>query len=292
VGFLSSLFVGSARLARAAANSPPLRRGEPDRDAVQLLQMGLTLLGFPLPRSFPQGPANLPDGIYGDETVGAVRAFQQKQFPNDPVQWDGTAGMLTLSRLDQLLVSNGPAVQTFPADLRVLWQPTRASLTQGLGLNQLFYLIKALELLKPFGMGVVSSFLIPDTAVPNDDVVDPRFDDDAFKVRRDAETQRPGHPNALRILICPFVSSSPEVGFTQDGSVRSPSFPDFILLNARKLCKDHCTLLHEMIHATGLEKHDTDPQSVFFGECSNRSVLPVLHAQRLSKSFFATPKTP
>ena len=47
-----------------------------------------------------------------------------------------------------------------------------------------------------------------------------------------------------------------------------------------------CSLIHEMIHATDLYAHDTDPDSVF-SSGSARTTLKPVHADRLAKAFFA-----
>jgi peptidoglycan hydrolase-like protein with peptidoglycan-binding domain len=60
-------------------------------------------LGFPLPLSFPTGPAGPPDGKYGQETYTAVIAFQQREFRADPSQWDGRVGKNTLAKMDAVL---------------------------------------------------------------------------------------------------------------------------------------------------------------------------------------------
>jgi peptidoglycan hydrolase-like protein with peptidoglycan-binding domain len=64
--------------------------------AVHLVQMALLDFGIPLPRS-TGNPKYSPDGIYGDETEQAVRAFQ-KTRPLLVV--DGKVGEKTLKELD------------------------------------------------------------------------------------------------------------------------------------------------------------------------------------------------
>ncbi len=109
----SPRFADSDRLQAASTNNPPLRAGETG-DAVMSLQEALFDLGFPLPISFPPGGG--PDGIYGDETTGAVRQFQVDQgFPTSGQ--DGVAGRDTLTRLDSLFP---PAT---PGSARSCWRP-------------------------------------------------------------------------------------------------------------------------------------------------------------------------
>ena len=83
------------RLQQAANNAPPMRqmeRGEP----VQALQRALSDLGYALPRSFAMGVA---DGIYGRETIDAIRQFQLRER----LMCDGVAGCTTLHLLDEYL---------------------------------------------------------------------------------------------------------------------------------------------------------------------------------------------
>ena len=90
---VSARFARNSRLQSAAQNSPPLKKNEPDREAVALVQQALVDIGFPMPISMMNGK---PDGIYGDETVNTVAKFQIQQA----LQKDGQAGHDTLHRLD------------------------------------------------------------------------------------------------------------------------------------------------------------------------------------------------
>jgi hypothetical protein len=90
---VSNRFARNSRLQSAAQNSPPLKKNEPDREAVALVQQALVDIGFPMPISMAHGK---PDGIYGDETVNTVAKFQTQQA----LQRDGQAGRDTLHRLD------------------------------------------------------------------------------------------------------------------------------------------------------------------------------------------------
>ena len=49
--------------------------------------------------------SKIPDtsyGIYGPKTKAAVIQFQEKQFPNNPKEWDGVAGSNTISALNKI----------------------------------------------------------------------------------------------------------------------------------------------------------------------------------------------
>jgi peptidoglycan hydrolase-like protein with peptidoglycan-binding domain len=106
----SAILAGNARLDSAASGPPSIKKAPPadDSDAVTRIQKALAALGFSLPLSFPSGPVGEPDGKYGDETYRAVVAFQKRQFPDDPGQWDGRCGRNTLGRMDELLASDSP----------------------------------------------------------------------------------------------------------------------------------------------------------------------------------------
>ena len=89
----SPRFTSSSKLAQAAENRPPLRRGARGR-AVHLVQFALLDLGHAMPRS--TGGNFSPDGIYGDETVNVVKAFQRSKGLAD----DGEIGRKTMHALD------------------------------------------------------------------------------------------------------------------------------------------------------------------------------------------------
>ena len=44
--------------------------------------------------------------IYGPKTAAAVKKFQEKQFPNNPKEWDGAVGAKTTAELDKLSTSS------------------------------------------------------------------------------------------------------------------------------------------------------------------------------------------
>jgi peptidoglycan hydrolase-like protein with peptidoglycan-binding domain len=94
----SSLLAGNPRVEAAVRKAPPLSSGE-HSDGVQLLQHGMSQLGYALPRSLQKDDTF--DGIFGPETNQIVRRFQVEHDVKPPGGWE--AGRKTLSRLDQLL---------------------------------------------------------------------------------------------------------------------------------------------------------------------------------------------
>ena len=73
-----------------------LRRGSHGRH-VHLVQMALIDLGFAMPISTSSNDFS-PDGVYGAETEGVVKAFQRSVSGLQP---DGVIGQLTLRELDR-----------------------------------------------------------------------------------------------------------------------------------------------------------------------------------------------
>lgn len=116
----SAIFKGAAqnpRLERAALGPPAIKAAPPfdDVDAVQRIQRALVALGQPLPKSFPRGAAQPPDGKYGQETFNAVLAFQKRVFPTQPGEWDGRCGKNTLAKMDAMLpAGTGPTPPSPP----------------------------------------------------------------------------------------------------------------------------------------------------------------------------------
>lgn len=106
----SLILAGSPRLEQAAAGPPSIRKRPPDDDpdAVRRIQHALVRLGFALPKSFPNGAAGEPDGLFGPETSNAVYAFQKREFPNQYGQWDGRVGPNTLAKMDAQLPGAAP----------------------------------------------------------------------------------------------------------------------------------------------------------------------------------------
>jgi peptidoglycan hydrolase-like protein with peptidoglycan-binding domain len=81
------------RLQAASKNAPPMKMGEPNRDAVRRLQEALIRNGFPIPSG--------PTGNYLQETASAVRAVEERyRLDKD----EGVAGRQVLSLLDAFLV--------------------------------------------------------------------------------------------------------------------------------------------------------------------------------------------
>lgn len=82
------------RFDAAANNSPPMKKGEAG-EPVRVLQQALIELGHPMPVSTKKYGS--PDGIYGDETKEAVKAFQRKNGLAHEA--DGQVGRNTLAKL-------------------------------------------------------------------------------------------------------------------------------------------------------------------------------------------------
>jgi hypothetical protein len=183
-----------------------------------------------------------------------------------------------------------PRSVTFPADLDILWQPTSSAVGRASN-HHLTLLNKAIDLLQPYGISIVSSVTAPpDSPFPSTTPVDPRYKYDIFNVRREAEKARPGLPKVLRIIPCLFAPNSHEYGLTEGGGFDGVTFPDFILLNVNMRRVDECLVLHQMIHASGLWDHDeSDPANVFSSGADRKHLKPE-HAERLSKAYFARPR--
>jgi peptidoglycan hydrolase-like protein with peptidoglycan-binding domain len=89
----------SARFQQAANNTPTIKKGESNTQAVRLIQQALIDLGIPLPISTKKYDS--PDGDFGNETHEAVKFFQRKYLPGETP--DGKVGKNTLSKFDDLL---------------------------------------------------------------------------------------------------------------------------------------------------------------------------------------------
>jgi hypothetical protein len=111
MAFKSPVLQGSARLDQAAAGPPYIKAGWPraDPEAVKRIQKALAKLIGHMPVSFPNGPANEPDGVFGDETKRYVISFQKRAFPGKPLEWDGIVGRNTLAKMDEELAKGAPA---------------------------------------------------------------------------------------------------------------------------------------------------------------------------------------
>jgi hypothetical protein len=114
----SLILAGNARLDRAALGPPSIKAGPPpdDVDAVRRIQRTLRALGFRMPKSFPNGTSQDPDGIFGPETHDTVVAFQRQAFPKEANEWDGRVGPHTLAKMDEQLPKPAPP-SPFPPGL-------------------------------------------------------------------------------------------------------------------------------------------------------------------------------
>jgi peptidoglycan hydrolase-like protein with peptidoglycan-binding domain len=296
----SLLFKDVPQLELASRNSPPLRRGA-QGEGVKRLQKALKQLDYPPQNTFDA--TGEPDGVYGQGTWQAVFDLQRNRlFKNDPRQWDGEAGAKTLEEMDKLLgtaTQGGTTLSTqqFPATLKLLVQITELAANDSRTFSNLTdYTGKATLLLDPFGQNL--DMLVVTTRIPHQSPIDlfAPFSD-AEEVRKAAEKSAPGHANRLRVIFCPFTSRFNNDNGVTFGRYEGLEFDNFCLFNTNKTSNDRCTMLHEMIHATGLKTHDTDPTSVF-SESSvsqNRTLLRPEHAERFSKnppSFFGVRKAP
>ncbi|POF29586.1 T6SS effector amidase Tae4 family protein [Roseibium marinum] len=94
-------FRDNARIRNAAENAPPLRRGDPDQEAVRILQNALISVGSASMRRSIRPDGTL-DGDYGGETVAAVARFQAiAGLAEEGRTGDGVAGRLTWKVLDE-----------------------------------------------------------------------------------------------------------------------------------------------------------------------------------------------
>ncbi len=117
------LFAGNERIRRAARNAPPMARGEPDQDAVRILQQALIGVGAAtMRRSIVNG---VLDGQFGGETHEGVKRFQvMRGLTDQNANADGTAGRQTWQELDRqaphhpvsVNLSPGAAQGTPPAE--------------------------------------------------------------------------------------------------------------------------------------------------------------------------------
>ncbi len=103
----ASLWSSNTRIRAAAINAPGMKAFDPDHAAVALLQRALADTGI--------APTIKVDGIYGQQTAGAVKAVQ-KRFNLTPDQ--GAAGREVIGVLDLMLRS-----ALFGADLARLDVP-------------------------------------------------------------------------------------------------------------------------------------------------------------------------
>lgn len=116
MGLQHPAFKNVGRIRRAAMNSPAMGWGERG-PAVTLLQGALVDLGYKLPISLKKG---VPDGVYGNETLGAVKKFQSKET----LKPDGVAGRNTWAKLDARMVKLKTKKKTPSKPLPVAPPPT------------------------------------------------------------------------------------------------------------------------------------------------------------------------
>jgi peptidoglycan hydrolase-like protein with peptidoglycan-binding domain len=108
------LFLGNARIRNAAENSPPMRRGERDGEAVRILQNALIGVGAATMRRSIRSDGIL-DGDYGGETVAGVGRFQAMTGQADEGRnGDGIAGRLTWQALDERAPKEPVSVSVTP----------------------------------------------------------------------------------------------------------------------------------------------------------------------------------
>ncbi len=88
------------RFQEASTGVGVIKYGE-SGEAVKVLQSALIELGHAMPISLKKN--GTPDGIFGSETDGCVKAFQRKALPSESA--DGKVGPKTLAQLDSRLVS-------------------------------------------------------------------------------------------------------------------------------------------------------------------------------------------
>lgn len=105
----SSWFKNDPVFQNAAANSPPLKKGDLG-ESVRILQQALIELGHPMPVSTQKH--GTPDGDYGAETKAQVESFQK--LNGLAGEADGRVGKNTLAKLDQKMVALGKPKPNFP----------------------------------------------------------------------------------------------------------------------------------------------------------------------------------
>src|SRR5262245_14102041 len=103
----SPRFRSNAQLQQAAFNAPPLKRGA-EGEHVRLVQQALIDLGYAMPVSVKQH--GTPDGVYGNETVQKVIAFQVRE----KLSADGSVGQFTMHKLDEKLPNPGEPMPPLP----------------------------------------------------------------------------------------------------------------------------------------------------------------------------------
>jgi hypothetical protein len=107
------------------------------------------------------------------------------------------------------------AGESFAADLHIVWHVTELAAKRA-GFRHVALLLKATAITRPFGMEI-GSLTVHDETIPNNDIVDPRFQSDTWRVRRESggfQAASLGASFADISRICqlcgPFLSSGPE----------------------------------------------------------------------------------
>ena len=105
---------------------------------------------------------------------------------------------------------------------------------------------------------------------------------------RAAAKARSGSPTELRVIVHPLTDSKPTYGITKYGPYDGEHLGTAVILNASLQRNDNLTLLHEIIHATGLLFHDSEPGGVFdqtsvFSTNEGRDHIRPDHAERLRR---------
>lgn len=268
-----SPFATNPRIVAASVNSPPIQIGEPNHTAVKILQQAIIDAGFTI--------RDGADGSFGQFTAEAVRSVQVKY---DLGRDSGVAGREVITKLDEVLGgrAGGPARQgitVLEATLSIMIQRTRVSMP----VNLQHYLTTTADLCSRYGLKL--------------DVIDrqdPRIDfagtyNSAFDVpsiRKASEKQTPGRMSTLRVIMAEFDGGSSEWGVTEGASRSGMQVRDFIVLNTGKIKANGNTMLHEMIHAAGLSKHDLDTDSVFAQGTGGLHFKPE-HAFLVGTSFYS-----
>lgn len=264
-------FADNARILSAAENSPSMKKGDPDRAAVQILQQALIDAGFPIP-----GGAS---GVFDQGTADAVVAAEVRfNLGRD----NGAAGRQVIKALDEALAGRGPVRQgttVVGANLSLMIQRTSNSMPVRLT----HYLTTTMALCGQYGLNV----LFQDRQNPPLDFASTyNVDFDVPTIRKASEKQTPGQPGTLRIIFANFDEGDPDWGVTEDSTRSGMPVHDFIVLNTAKIKVNGNTLLHEMIHCTGLSQHDDDATSVFAQGQGGLNFKPE-HAARVGTAFYS-----
>ncbi|ACL57972.1 peptidoglycan-binding domain-containing protein [Methylobacterium nodulans] len=266
-------FASNARILSVAAGGPPLQWGEPDHAAVKILQQAIIAAGFPIEKG--------ADGNFGRLTAEAIRAFEAK-YRLGPVS--GVAGRAVIAMLDEILGGrSGSAlrqgVTVVSATLTLMLQRTPGAIPVKLT----HYLQRTMELCDEYGLKVrFQDRQHPPIDFPG--TYDPAFD--VSRIRKASEKHTVGQSSVLRVIMAAFDAGSLEWGVTEGAARAQMPVRDFVVLNTAKVKVSGNTLLHEMIHATGLSVHDSDPASVFAQGEGGLTFKPE-HAARVSTAFYS-----